>query len=152
MVLTSSVSRIRRTRKWCVPGRLDWLCGVYYLDVLKTDNSHTTNFIKAFDKSTQEFYQSDEFKQRASESASFLEQLPQFLDGRPVTLENMVGCCSLSKRNKTSHCLFLIVECKRALYGSRAWSFNRHLNRYLISWTLKIFTISVSIKVFRLPF
>ncbi|KAG7091478.1 hypothetical protein E1B28_010509 [Marasmius oreades] len=43
----------------------------------------------AFDKSTQEFYQSPEFKQKATESQSFLSQLARFLDGRPVTLDNM---------------------------------------------------------------
>ncbi|KAL0578944.1 hypothetical protein V5O48_003035 [Marasmius crinis-equi] len=43
----------------------------------------------AFDNSTAEFYSSDEFKKKAEESKPFLDQLPRFLDGRPVTLENM---------------------------------------------------------------
>ncbi|THH19834.1 hypothetical protein EUX98_g8697 [Antrodiella citrinella] len=36
-----------------------------------------------------DFYNSPEFLQKANESAPFLEQLPQYLDGRPATLENM---------------------------------------------------------------
>ncbi|KAF7346005.1 hypothetical protein MSAN_01826400 [Mycena sanguinolenta] len=36
-----------------------------------------------------EFYASPEFAQKQNESAEFLSQLPPFLDGRPVTLENM---------------------------------------------------------------
>ncbi|KAL0573387.1 hypothetical protein V5O48_008567 [Marasmius crinis-equi] len=43
----------------------------------------------AFDKSTQAFYDSPEFKQKAAESKEFLDLLPPFLDDRPVTLENM---------------------------------------------------------------
>uniref|UniRef100_A0A0W0G0D6 Phosphoglycerate mutase-like protein n=1 Tax=Moniliophthora roreri TaxID=221103 RepID=A0A0W0G0D6_MONRR len=42
-----------------------------------------------FDQATKAFYQSAEFKQKADESASFLSQLPRYLDGRPVSLENM---------------------------------------------------------------
>ncbi|KAJ7126156.1 histidine phosphatase superfamily [Mycena epipterygia] len=43
----------------------------------------------AFDASTVAFYNSTEFAQKRNESASFLNQLPQYLDGRPVQLENM---------------------------------------------------------------
>ncbi|KAI0088497.1 phosphoglycerate mutase-like protein [Irpex rosettiformis] len=35
------------------------------------------------------FYQSPAFLQKANESAAFLNALPPFLDGRPVTLDNM---------------------------------------------------------------
>ncbi|KAI0073495.1 phosphoglycerate mutase-like protein [Panus rudis PR-1116 ss-1] len=38
---------------------------------------------------TTQIYDSPIFKAKASESASFLSQLPQYLDGREVTLENM---------------------------------------------------------------
>ncbi|KAJ8088244.1 hypothetical protein PM082_022316 [Marasmius tenuissimus] len=44
----------------------------------------------AFDKSTKEFYNSSEFKKKEEEHRTFLEQLPRYVDGRPVTLENMV--------------------------------------------------------------
>ncbi|KAJ7164700.1 histidine phosphatase superfamily [Mycena crocata] len=43
----------------------------------------------AFDNATAAFYNSAEFAQKRAESAAFLSQLPQYLDGRPVTLENM---------------------------------------------------------------
>ncbi|THU86228.1 phosphoglycerate mutase-like protein [Dendrothele bispora CBS 962.96] len=43
----------------------------------------------AFDQSTQNFYQSAVFQQKKAESASFLSQLPRYLDGRNATLENM---------------------------------------------------------------
>ncbi|KAL0062233.1 hypothetical protein AAF712_010915 [Marasmius tenuissimus] len=43
----------------------------------------------AFDKATKEFYASAEFKQKADEASSYLSQLSQYNDGRPVTLENM---------------------------------------------------------------
>jgi len=42
-----------------------------------------------FDDWTTAFYNSPAFLQKANESAAFLAQLPPFLDGRPVTLENM---------------------------------------------------------------
>jgi hypothetical protein len=42
-----------------------------------------------FNNATTAFYNSDVFKQKAAESASFLQALPPFLDGRPVTLQNM---------------------------------------------------------------
>ncbi|KAF9013360.1 phosphoglycerate mutase-like protein [Cyathus striatus] len=43
-----------------------------------------------FNNATVAFYNSDAFKLRASQSANFLQQLPPFLDGRPVTLQNMI--------------------------------------------------------------
>ncbi|KAJ6620736.1 histidine phosphatase superfamily [Mycena sp. CBHHK59/15] len=43
----------------------------------------------AFDDSTAAFYNSTEFAQKQTESAPFLNSLKQYLDGRPVTLENM---------------------------------------------------------------
>ncbi|KAJ7081378.1 histidine phosphatase superfamily [Mycena belliarum] len=43
----------------------------------------------AFDSATAAFYNSTAFAQKRSESAAFLSQLPQYLDGRAVTLENM---------------------------------------------------------------
>ncbi|KAK7021211.1 histidine phosphatase superfamily [Favolaschia claudopus] len=43
----------------------------------------------AFDAATAAFYNSSEFAQKKSDSAAFLNLLPNFLDGRPVTLENM---------------------------------------------------------------
>jgi len=42
-----------------------------------------------FDNATAAFYKSPEFALKANESAAFLGQLKQYLDGRPVTLENM---------------------------------------------------------------
>ncbi|KAJ7505571.1 phosphoglycerate mutase-like protein [Mycena galericulata] len=43
----------------------------------------------AFDDWTTAFYNSPEFLQKSNESQAFLSQLPPYLDGRPVTLENM---------------------------------------------------------------
>ncbi|XP_006462624.1 hypothetical protein AGABI2DRAFT_137285 [Agaricus bisporus var. bisporus H97] len=43
----------------------------------------------AFNDATEAFYNSTEFKQKANESADFLNSLKQYLDGRPVSLENM---------------------------------------------------------------
>ncbi|KIY65234.1 phosphoglycerate mutase-like protein [Cylindrobasidium torrendii FP15055 ss-10] len=42
-----------------------------------------------FDDHTSDFYKSDAFKQKASEASDFLSKLPQYLDGRPATLEGM---------------------------------------------------------------
>ncbi|KAI5119299.1 hypothetical protein M0805_008214 [Coniferiporia weirii] len=42
-----------------------------------------------FNDATAAFYNSSLFKQVAAESAGFLQSLPPYLDGRPVTLENM---------------------------------------------------------------
>ncbi|TRM61156.1 histidine phosphatase superfamily [Schizophyllum amplum] len=44
----------------------------------------------AFSDWTYEFYNSSAFQQKASENADFLGQLPPYLDGRPVSLENMI--------------------------------------------------------------
>ncbi|KAJ7828088.1 histidine phosphatase superfamily [Mycena leptocephala] len=43
----------------------------------------------AFDAATAAFYNSTEFAQKRNETAAFLNDLAPFLDGRPVTLENM---------------------------------------------------------------
>ncbi|TFK70392.1 phosphoglycerate mutase-like protein [Pluteus cervinus] len=43
----------------------------------------------AFNDATNNFYNSAEFRTRGTEAADFLGQLPKYLDGRPVTLENM---------------------------------------------------------------
>ena len=40
---------------------------------------------------TNDFYNSPAFLAKAQQSASFLNQLPPYLDGRNVTLENMVS-------------------------------------------------------------
>ncbi|KAL0960870.1 hypothetical protein HGRIS_005885 [Hohenbuehelia grisea] len=42
-----------------------------------------------FDEGTQAFYASEPFKQMAAEHADFLQQLGQYMDGRPVTFDNM---------------------------------------------------------------
>jgi len=42
-----------------------------------------------FNDATAAFYNSSAFQQVAAENAAFLQSLPPFLDGRPVTLENM---------------------------------------------------------------
>ncbi|KAI0373828.1 phosphoglycerate mutase-like protein [Pilatotrama ljubarskyi] len=42
-----------------------------------------------FDDHTEEFYQSSAFKDKASQAAQFLTDLKPYMDGRPVTLENM---------------------------------------------------------------
>ncbi|KAK0503448.1 histidine phosphatase superfamily [Armillaria luteobubalina] len=44
----------------------------------------------AFDTSTNAFYNSTEFQAKVNESASFISQLSPYLDGRPVTLKNMI--------------------------------------------------------------
>ncbi|KLO05436.1 phosphoglycerate mutase-like protein, partial [Schizopora paradoxa] len=43
-----------------------------------------------FNNATLAFYNSAAFKQVAAENAAFLNSLPPFLDGRPVSLENMI--------------------------------------------------------------
>ncbi|TFK45114.1 histidine phosphatase superfamily [Crucibulum laeve] len=43
-----------------------------------------------FADATAAFYNSTQFKQKAIQAAPFLRALPPFLDGRPVTLENMI--------------------------------------------------------------
>ncbi|KAF7297733.1 Phosphoglycerate mutase-like protein [Mycena kentingensis (nom. inval.)] len=43
----------------------------------------------AFNDATTAFYASPEFAAKKTETADFLAKLPQYLDGRPVTLENM---------------------------------------------------------------
>ena len=48
------------------------------------------NWPQTFDTHTTNFYNSAEFQQMANQSASFLDLLPPYLDGRPVSLENMV--------------------------------------------------------------
>jgi len=44
---------------------------------------------KTFDKATSTFYDSAEFKAFGNEHTEFLDSLPQYLDGRPVTFQNM---------------------------------------------------------------
>lgn len=48
------------------------------------------NPLQTFDTHTTDFYNSAEFQQMASQSAAFLDLLPPYLDGRSVSLENMV--------------------------------------------------------------
>ena len=45
---------------------------------------------QAFDNHTSAFYASDEFNAKNSEFSQFLTDIKPFMDGRPVTLENMV--------------------------------------------------------------
>lgn len=47
--------------------------------------------LQTFNQATLDFYNSTLFQQVAQENADFLAQLPPFLDGRPVTLQNMVS-------------------------------------------------------------
>jgi hypothetical protein len=51
---------------------------------------------QAFDAATAAFYNSTEFAQKRNETAAFLNDLAPFLDGRPVTLENMVSLFSVA--------------------------------------------------------
>lgn len=44
---------------------------------------------QTFEARTSAFYNSAVFKEKAKEAAPFLSRLPPYLDGRPVTLENM---------------------------------------------------------------
>ena len=53
--------------------------------------SSTDCLKKTFNQATADFYNSTLFKQVAAENAAFLQSLPPYLDGRAVTLENMVG-------------------------------------------------------------
>ena len=46
---------------------------------------------KALDDHTTTFYDSEEFAQKAQEASTFLQDLQPYLDGRVVSLENMVG-------------------------------------------------------------
>ncbi len=63
-------------------------CGVSYISqrIIVCPSQPT----QAFDTSTNAFYNSTEFQAKANESASFINQLAPYLDGRPVTLKNMV--------------------------------------------------------------
>lgn len=45
---------------------------------------------QALDEHTSNFYASAEFTAKAAESATFLNNLKPFMDGRAVTLQNMV--------------------------------------------------------------
>ncbi|KAF5355273.1 hypothetical protein D9758_006063 [Tetrapyrgos nigripes] len=70
------------------------LDGYQYIPIESVDTDNDISLegwtqCPAFDKSTQAFYNSSEFQKKANESSSFLNQLPQYLDGRPVTLQNM---------------------------------------------------------------
>lgn len=46
--------------------------------------------VQPFSDATAAFYNSTLFQQVAQENAAFLNSLPPFLDGRSVSLENMV--------------------------------------------------------------
>jgi len=46
--------------------------------------------MKTFADATEAFYNSAEFKQKEKENEEFFNQLPLYLDGRPVSLKNMV--------------------------------------------------------------
>ncbi|KAJ7134333.1 histidine phosphatase superfamily [Mycena epipterygia] len=70
------------------------LSGYQYIPIesVETDNDVSLEGwtdCGAFDDWTTAFYNSPEFAQKSNESATFLSQLPQYLDGRPVTLVNM---------------------------------------------------------------
>ena len=49
---------------------------------------------QTFDAHTSAFYGSDEFKAKDAEASQFLTSLQPYMDGRPVTLENMVRAMS----------------------------------------------------------
>ncbi|KAF9267593.1 phosphoglycerate mutase-like protein [Marasmius fiardii PR-910] len=70
------------------------LGGYQYVSIESVEPTNDISFegwtnCSAFDRSTNAFYQSAAFKQKAADSQSFLTQLPPFLDGRNVTLDNM---------------------------------------------------------------
>ncbi|KAK7056626.1 hypothetical protein VNI00_002343 [Paramarasmius palmivorus] len=70
------------------------LNGYQYLPIETVEPDNDISFegwtkCGTFDQATKAFYQSPEFQQKKAESASFLEGLPRYLDGRAVTLENM---------------------------------------------------------------
>ena len=48
------------------------------------------NWLQTFSTHTTNFYSSEEFQQMAAQSAAFLKLLPPYLDGRSVSLQNMV--------------------------------------------------------------
>jgi hypothetical protein len=50
----------------------------------------TSSSLQPFSAATKAFYNSAFFMQKQNESAAFLSQLSPYLDGRPVTLQNMV--------------------------------------------------------------
>lgn len=62
----------------------------------------TKSTLQTFNNATLAFYNSAAFKQVAAENAAFLNSLPPFLDGRPVSLENMVSHKN-SLRNPYDH-------------------------------------------------
>lgn len=47
--------------------------------------------LQTFGTATKVFYASSEFKEKEKENADFLNSLKQYLDERPVSLENMVS-------------------------------------------------------------
>ena len=48
------------------------------------------SWLQTFDAHTSAFYGSDEFKAKDAEASQFITSLQPYMDGRPVTLENMV--------------------------------------------------------------
>lgn len=68
-----------------------WKAGpiVGYVHSHSTCDNHSTA-LQTFDNATKALYASDMFKQKGEENADFLKSLPQYLDGRTVTIQNMV--------------------------------------------------------------
>ncbi|KAA1473804.1 phosphoglycerate mutase-like protein [Dentipellis sp. KUC8613] len=68
--------------------------GYQYIPIESVESSNDVSLegftsCGTFNNATTEFYASPEFKQKADESQTFLSELPPYLDGRPVTLQNM---------------------------------------------------------------
>ena len=59
--------------------------------------------LQAFDAHTSAFYGSDEFKAKDAEASQFLTSLQPYVDGRPVTLENMVRAKSYADYGLMAH-------------------------------------------------
>ncbi|KAH7925893.1 phosphoglycerate mutase-like protein [Leucogyrophana mollusca] len=70
------------------------LGGYQYVPIESVDPNESVSLegfedCNTFNTQTTAFYNSSEFQQKAAESATFLNMLPPYLDGRSVSLENM---------------------------------------------------------------
>lgn len=82
-------SRICGTERGCVAGgfhlvQCEFDSSLTFCDITEISGSQT------FDAHTSAFYGSDEFKAKDAEASQFITSLQPYMDGRPVTLENMV--------------------------------------------------------------
>src|SRR5258708_39447038 len=82
-------SRVCRSQPECIIGRFHQL---QCLSKNPCNFSHDDDIFQTFNTHTTAFYNSSTFQEMAAQSASFLNSLPPYLNGRSVQLQNMVCC------------------------------------------------------------